>query len=266
MSNNLRLMLLIIGCCLVLGVYLWEIFRKRKRKKADILSAVDESDDISFTPNSDFSEEDYSKAISDLTELSNQLANSNSDTEHIISEMNEKNQENNIINDELNSAEKIKKENILVFYITATSEQFDGIIIKKILTDIGMKFGDMGIFHYYEDNKTNKYTNIEEYETVKSNQPLFSVSNMYEPGIFILDEMQKLKTKGIAAFMYDIDSPNSYKIFEKVFFVNVKNIAKSLNAEIKTSDYKLLDDITLQSITDELRLYAMKDFLKNGPK
>ena len=129
-----------------------------------------------------------------------------------------------------------------------------------------MKFGDMGIFHYYEDNKTNKYTNIEEYETVKSNQPLFSVSNMYEPGIFILDEMQKLKTKGIAAFMYDIDSPNSYKIFEKVFFVNVKNIAKSLNAEIKTSDYKLLDDKTLQSITDKLRLHAMKDFLKNGPK
>ena len=78
--------------------------------------------------------------------------------------------------------------------------------------------------------------------------------------------MQKLKTKGIAAFMYDIDSPNSYKIFEKVFFVNVINIAKSLNAEINSSDYKLLDDIRLQSITDELRLYAMKDFLKNGPK
>ena len=89
---------------------------------------------------------------------------------------------------------------------------------------------------------------------------------MYEPGTFILDEMQNLKTKGIAAFMYDIDSPNSYKIFEKFFFENIKNIAKSLNAEIKTSDYKLLDDITLQSITDELRLYAMKDFLKNGPK
>ena len=89
---------------------------------------------------------------------------------------------------------------------------------------------------------------------------------MYEPGTFILDEMQSLKTKGIAAFMYDIDSPNSYKIFEKVFFENIKNIAKSLNAEIKTSDYKLLDDKTLQSITDKLRLYAMKDFLKNGPK
>jgi len=129
-----------------------------------------------------------------------------------------------------------------------------------------MKFGDMDIFHYYEDNKANKFTNIEKYEAVKSNQPLFSVSNMYEPGTFILDEMNKLKTKGIAAFMYDIDSPNSYQIFEKVFFVNIKNIAKSLNAEIKTSDYKLLDDKTLQSITDKLRLDAMKDFLKNGPK
>ena len=266
MSNNLRLMLLIIGCCLVLGVYLWEIFRKRRRKKADILSAVDESDDIPFTQNSDISEEQYNKAISDLTELSNQLANSNSDTKHIISEINEKNQENNVIEEELNSSEEIKKENILVFYITATSEEFNGAIIEKILTNIGMTFGDMGIFHYYEDNKTNKYANNGEYETAKSNQPLFSISNMYEPGTFILDEMQKLKTKGIAVFMYDIDSPNSYKIFEKFFFENIKNIAKSLNAEIKTSDYKLLDDKTLKSITDRLRLYAMKDFLKNVPK
>ena len=51
MNNNLRLILLIIGCCLVLGIYLWEIFRKRQRRnKADILNAVDEIPDKVLSP------------------------------------------------------------------------------------------------------------------------------------------------------------------------------------------------------------------------
>ena len=86
---------------------------------------------------------------------------------------------------------------------------------------------------------------------------------MYEPGTFST-EMEKLHTKGIAAFMYDIDSVNSYKIFESVFFVNIERIAKHLDGEISTSDQKHLDATSLKSIREKLRLFAMKDFLKNG--
>jgi cell division protein ZipA len=41
--DNLRLILLIIGCLIVMGIYLWEIFRSSPPKKRnDILNAVDE--------------------------------------------------------------------------------------------------------------------------------------------------------------------------------------------------------------------------------
>ena len=43
MDNNLRLILLVIGVCIVLGFYIWEILRKKKNdNKTDILKAVDE--------------------------------------------------------------------------------------------------------------------------------------------------------------------------------------------------------------------------------
>ena len=83
--NDLRLILVIIGCFIVLGVYLWEIFQKKqRRKKADILNAINEIPDSPITPNSDFSEEEYNQAISDLTELSAQLKNNNSKTSETI--------------------------------------------------------------------------------------------------------------------------------------------------------------------------------------
>lgn len=44
--DNLRFVLLVIGCLSVLGIYLWEILRdKEPKKRADILNAVDETPD-----------------------------------------------------------------------------------------------------------------------------------------------------------------------------------------------------------------------------
>ena len=269
--SDLRLILLIIGCVIVLGVYLWEIFRKKERKrKTDILNAANEIPDMSITSNTDFSDEDYNKAISDLTELSNHLQNNSTTPKQFISSMNveadDSAKETVILNNnnEKNQNYEIE-ENILSFYITAKNNtQFNGLAIKKILTDIGMIYGNMNIFHYYNENIKNN-NNENEIKNTVMNKPLFSVANMYEPGTF-LPEMKKLHTRGIAVFMYDIDSVDSYKIFESVFFVNVELIAKYLDGEIMTSDHKLLDATLLKSIREKLRLIAMKDFLTNVPQ
>jgi cell division protein ZipA len=246
--SDLRLILVIIGCFIVLGVYLWDVFQKKQRgKKADILNAVNETPDTPITPNADFSEEDYNKAISDLTELSAQLQNNSKASEPII-----------------NLNKEDSGENILTLYITAKKDtQFNGLAIKKILIDIGMVYGDMNIFHYYKRDIVSNDNSENEIKDKDVNKPFFSIANMYEPGTFST-EMEKLHTKGIAAFMYDIDSVNSYKIFESVFFVNIERIAKHLDGEISTSDQKHLDATSLKSIREKLRLFAMKDFLKNG--
>lgn len=52
--DNLRLTLLIIGCLMIMGIYLWEVFYKgTPKKKTDILNVVDETPDIPTFPNNE---------------------------------------------------------------------------------------------------------------------------------------------------------------------------------------------------------------------
>ncbi len=70
--DKLRLTLLIVGCFIVLGIYLWEIFHKANpKKKTDILDAVDEIPDIPDSPLTRLNNEieDSSAAMADLGSL-----------------------------------------------------------------------------------------------------------------------------------------------------------------------------------------------------
>ena len=279
MTNNLRLSLLIIGCCLVLAIYLWEIYRKNKSKnKTDILNAVDDISDLPISPNDVFTEEDYSKAIADLSELSTHLQNNHfareqdsaiNTTNKINENISAKVEENTIENiAEINQTNKIQGD-LLAFYITAyENSEFNGLIIHKALSEVGMKYGHMDIFHYFGEKNNSLSHTSDAYA-----EPLFSLANMHEPGTFMFDEMkwestrmENFRTKGVVAFMRDLKEDYSYKLFENHFLPNVQRIAELLGGEIRTSNHKLLNDAELALIRDKLRLYAMKDFLKNDPK
>lgn len=78
--DNLRLVLLVIGCLSVLGIYLWEILRnKGPKKRADMLNAVDEVPETSIssistndTANDSFSHDVLADLGSLLTQSRNQ--------------------------------------------------------------------------------------------------------------------------------------------------------------------------------------------------
>ncbi len=64
--DNLRFVLLVIGCLSVLGIYLWEILRdKEPKKRADILNAVDETPDtpISSISTTDITNDNFSHDV-----------------------------------------------------------------------------------------------------------------------------------------------------------------------------------------------------------
>ncbi len=71
--DNLRLILLIIGCLVVLGIYLWEVFNNGSpKKRTDILNAVDETPDspLSPAPSNEVAFDNYSTdTLADLGSL-----------------------------------------------------------------------------------------------------------------------------------------------------------------------------------------------------
>ena len=268
MENNLRFILFIIGICLVLGIYLWEILRKKKNiHKTDILNAVDEVPDSSFQIDQSFSKEDYSKAITDLNELSDNLRESTASLSlnSLKPEIDSSNTDNELIN---NKKDKYPDptDNLLIFYITSSPDKnIDGVSIYKVLKNIGMEFGQMNIFHYFEDkdNEADQIMNHAESSVQQTNrQPIFSIANMHEPGAFNIENINELKTKGLVAFMYKNEYIDNYGIFESIFFPKIKMISNQLGADIRMQDQKLCDDLRLSTIKEQLRLDAMKNFLK----
>lgn len=79
--DNLRLILLIVGCLIILGIYLWEIFNSNSAKKrTDILNAVDETPD---NPDSSISVSETglkSYPAETLTDLGSLLTQSRNET------------------------------------------------------------------------------------------------------------------------------------------------------------------------------------------
>ena len=79
--DNLRLILLIVGCLVVLGIYLWEVFNNQTpKKRTDILNAVDETPDSPLAPvntNNVAMENCSTDALTDLGSLLVQSRNQN---------------------------------------------------------------------------------------------------------------------------------------------------------------------------------------------
>ncbi|MAB21058.1 MAG: cell division protein ZipA [Idiomarina sp.] len=63
-----------------------------------------------------------------------------------------------------------------------------GAVLLQMMTELGCKFGDLGIFHRYEN-------------TAGTGPMIFSVANMFNPGTFDLDNMENFETEGVAFFM-----------------------------------------------------------------
>lgn len=89
-----------------------------------------------------------------------------------------------------------------------------GAVLLQMMTELGCKFGDMGIFHRYEQTS--------------GNGPLiFSVANMFNPGTFDLDNIENFETEGVALFMtlpLDYDGQQAFNM--------MLNAAKKLAMEI----------------------------------
>jgi cell division protein ZipA len=82
------------------------------------------------------------------------------------------------------------KERIMVMYLTAPAgSSYSGDAIQKAAEAVGMRFGEMGVFHHFGIGKT------------PPRHSLFCLANLYEPGNFELSSMNTFQTSGLVLFM-----------------------------------------------------------------
>ncbi|MCC5855348.1 MAG: cell division protein ZipA [Idiomarina sp.] len=93
------------------------------------------------------------------------------------------------------------KQEVITLYI---SGDIQGAILLQTVTELGLKFGEMDIFHRHED--TSGHGPI-----------LFSLANMYNPGVFDLDHIETFTTRGIALFMTLPLKSDGHKAFTMMY-------------------------------------------------
>ncbi|WP_085296781.1 cell division protein ZipA [Cognaticolwellia mytili] len=122
------------------------------------------------------------------------------------------------------SAEKtveITPQVIVLSVVMPEGQAMSGAALLPTLLTLGLKYGEMNIFHRHQDNAGN-------------GQVTFSLANMMNPGTFDLDDIENFSTQGVTLFMTLPNTGDAFEVFEKML-----NAAKQLAVEFKA---QLLDD------------------------
>ena len=230
--DNLRLVLLLIGCLLVLGIYLWDIFfRREARGDDDMLEAVDDLPD----PGAD--QQDHPSATG-RAGLGSLLARSRDarlgGDERPAMPLNPGRETDDVevvtgpVPTEQGRAADSPRdhganEGLLILHIVSPDETgFNGVSIREAATGAGMVFGHMDIFHHFGSGRP------------EAAEPWFSMANMYEPGAFDRATMAELQTRGVVVFMYPPTTPEPGAVFD-LFLDATQTMARALGGKILTA-------------------------------
>ncbi len=111
---------------------------------------------------------------------------------------------------------------------------FAGPALETALAEVGMRFGDMNIYHHYGVGD------------LRAEKPVFSLANMFEPGQFDPLNMQDFTTQGLALFIRfptpPVDGPVAFELFLNV----AQRLAESLGAELLSEPRKALDSPVIE--------------------
>ena len=139
---------------------------------------------------------------------------------------------------------------IIVNVMAKTSEQFAGEDLLQVLTNCGLKFGDMNIFHRQKDNDAD-------------GPILFSLANIVVPGTFNLAQMKEFNSPGVSMFLSLPVDADSLEVFEDLIST-AKTIAEFLGGELKDENRSVMTQQTIEHGRQRVIEYERKKKLSQS--
>jgi cell division protein ZipA len=258
--DNLRLILIITGVCIVLGIYLWDRRQSRKHSRRHTVSASFTAprnvSDMVIAPRADDSEEsveDYDGFFIDTEpdleeDGPGEIFISRDPTveprRRPISESRVPQQSDAFDSTPEDKGNNIKPDSVITLFIVVNEDRtLSGKDIQTALTALGFEFGEMNIFHHFGT------------ADLASNQPLFSLVNMYEPGYFDIERMDQFSTRGLSVFTRLPMHHNAEIVFPYMLEIT-RRLASRLGAGILGPDRMPLDQAAINVINQRISEYA----------
>jgi cell division protein ZipA len=247
MDWEIKVLLLIAGFVIIIYIY----FDHRKKKtlkmtskhplssspKKTVISGGFDSDGIGEIRKKPSSSEQKRQPTPSQNELKKTLLHPSSNiicTQDSFDAENNKNASSKTIQPKAHDHKE--KDSFSVFSLILQSKDvdaYDGESLMNAFTTYGLVYGEMNIFHYFDD----------------SQRMMFSIANAFEPGTFPLEMQTDFKTSGIALFTtLDVkkDVLKDYKMMLKM----IKHLKKILGGQIFDKNHQLY---TLERERHELK-------------
>jgi cell division protein ZipA len=129
---------------------------------------------------------------------------------------------------------------VFILYVVAQAEEgFAGTDILETLLACDLRFGDMDFFHRHE--RASGRGPIE-----------FSVANMMKPGVFDIDNMEPLQTRGLMFFVTLPGPADMLKAFDYMY-ETAKVVAKSLGGDIQDETRSMITRQSLEHMRQQIR-------------
>ncbi len=139
-----------------------------------------------------------------------------------------------------------KSEMIIALYVITKNEMgFTGTDLLTVLEDLGLKYGKMSIFHHYGVGE------------LKVQEPVYSVANMVEPGIFDPQYMSNFNTSGLVFFMR-LPGPFGGRVAFELLLNHAQRIAESLDGILVDEGNMPLVQKKMSSLRDRIANFEQR--------
>jgi len=138
----------------------------------------------------------------------------------------------------------IEPEVLAISVITPQGQIISGAALLPSILTLGMKFGEMDVFHRHEDNAGN-------------GKVTFSLVNALNPGTFDLDNMENFVTQGVSLFMTLPNAGNAFEVFDQMLNA-AKQLASEFNGQLLDDKRSVLTKQTEQHYITRIREFERK--------
>ena len=137
------------------------------------------------------------------------------------------------------AAEPMANEVLILYVLMPEGTDINGAMLLPSLLTLGFKYGEMNIFHRFQDN-------------AGSGEVLFSLANMFNPGTFDLEDMDKMNTRGLSLFM-TLPGPGEALQNFNLMHSAAKKLADEFGGQVLDGQRSVLTVQTVRHYVEKIR-------------
>lgn len=137
---------------------------------------------------------------------------------------------------------------LAMFVMSHPGQQFNGSELLSAMTEAGLRYGDMNIFHMHQHPDG-------------SGPVLFSVANMMEPGTFDMQTMGDFQSPGLAMFMRLPGAVDGERALDKMVATG-RLLAQQLDGDLKDETRSTLTQQTVGHLRERITAFQLKQLAK----